>query len=83
MIKIDKKKIEVEGSKPRLLTEFSLIVRTLHETGIEKEDLERNFNMGFMDKEEIVDELLKTIAASFGTSESIEKIMKEVLMKED
>lgn len=83
MIKIDNKNIEVGGNKARLLTEFSIIVRELHKLGIEREDLERNFNMGFMNKEEIIDELLKAIATSFGTSESVEKVIKEVLTKEE
>jgi hypothetical protein len=85
MIKVDTKKgkIEIEGTKTRLLTDFAHIVRELNEAGIEKELLENNFKMGFMNKKEIAAELLKTIKSELNISESLEEIIKDVLSKED
>lgn len=85
MIKVDTKKgkIEIEGTKARLLTDFASIVKELHEAGIEKEHLERNFQMGFMDKKEISEELLKAIKTQLNISESVAEIIKDVLCKED
>lgn len=85
MIKVDTKKgkIEIEGTKARLLTDFAHIVRELHEVGLEKESLERNFKMGFMNKEEIVEELLKTIKPELNISEPLAELIKDVLSKED
>ncbi len=85
MIKVDTKKgkIEIEGTKARLLTDFAHIVRELHEAGIEKEHLERNFQMGFMDEKEISEELLKTIKSKLNISEPLAELIKDVLSKED
>lgn len=85
MIKVDTKKgkIEIEGTKARLLTDFANIVKELHEAGIEKEHLERNFKMGFMNEKEISEELLKTIKSQLNISESVAEMIKDVLNKED
>lgn len=85
MIKIDYKKnsLQFQGIEPELLTEFSIIVRELHEAGVSKEGLERNFKMGFMNKDEITKEMLKEIKADFPFSKDLENLIDKLFSKED
>ncbi len=85
MIKVDNKKktIQFQGIEPELLTEFSIIVRELHEAGVSKEGLERNFKMGFMNKEEITKETLKALKSNVSISKDLEELIDKLFSKED
>lgn len=70
MITVDKDNVHVEGSIPVLLTEITMVCKSLREVIIEdgksedvaKEQLQMSLDMAFMSKEEIDREVIKAMA---------------------
>ena len=66
MISADKNNVRLSGTKPELLAEFSLIVKSMSEN-YTREELKKAFDDGFKSEEEIRDEVTeKLLSILFG-----------------
>ena len=66
MISADKNNVRLSGTKPELLAEFSLIVKSMSEN-YTREELQKAFDDGFKSEEEIRDEVTeKLLSILFG-----------------
>lgn len=83
MIRIDKEKdiINIEGSTGVIMPEFSTLVKTLYEEGIDKKQLQLYFKMAFMNENELLN-FAKKLIQNFDNTEKIKLIVEKVL-KED
>ena len=75
MIKVNENEVYLKGDKSTILTEFSMLVRTLRKTEtISAEDIEFNFQSAFIDdtgeiKRLAIQRLMKKMGGLFGKDE--------------
>lgn len=78
MIKVNEGKVKIEGDVPLIMSEFSVLVKSLNEIEeIEEEWIRDNFEMGFMDEKELINKLLGTFKEFINKVEPKEKTKRK------
>lgn len=80
MIKVNRAKIEISGELEIILSELTMIIKTLNEkTPTEKRDIEYAINLGFMTEKELKKENMKQKKERKRAEKEMKEALKDLL----